>query len=260
MTVILFGNCLMLFRILPMSMIGLAPWGMYRTREGVRVSTSGITSSLLSQVVSSPSSLNQFVTDFNQLSADLKSGNLSAAQDDYVTLSEDALNGATASTATSSSSGLTASLLSEVASSQGSSTSFSSELNQLGSDLANNNLTSSQEDLLNLDSTALNAASTAGASSSADDAASTSTNQAQIKEMVQTVVQAMEFGDSTAASSTMSQLASLSPSSQGQSLLQQDSASLSPGSSSSSDSIGQLLDSVGTSNSNSSASILSAMA
>jgi hypothetical protein len=226
----------------------------------VRVSTSGITSSLLSQIANSPSSRNQFVTDFNQLASDLKSGNLSAAQDDYVTLSQDALNGAISPTATSSSSGLTASLFSDIASSQGSSTSFSSELNQLGSDLASNNLGSSQEDLLNLDSTALNAASTAGASSASTSAASTATNQAEMKEMVQSVIQAMEFGDSTAASSTMSQLASLSPSSQGASLLQQDSASLSPGSSSSSSPISQLLNNSATDDSDSSTSILSAIA
>jgi len=228
------------------------------------VSTSGITSSLLSQIVNSPSDLNQFVTDFNQMAGALKSGNLSAAQDDYVTLSEDALNGATASTATSSSSGLAANLLSDVASSQGSSTSFAGELNQLGSDLANNDLTSSQEDLLNLDSTALSAASTAGASSTsasgATSAGSTATNQAEIKEMVQTVVQAMEFGDRNAASSTMSQLASLSPSSQGASLLQQDSSSLSSGSSSSSSSISQLLGGYGSFNSDSSGSLLNLIA
>jgi hypothetical protein len=226
----------------------------------VRVSTSGITSSLLSQIANSPSSLNQFVTGFNQLAGDLRSGNLSAAEDDYVTLSEDALNGVTSSTASSSSSGLSASLLTDVTSSQSSETSFVSEFNELGSGLENGNLTSSQEDLLNLYSTALNAASTAGASSAATGATSTSNNQAQIKELVQSVTQAMEFGDKTAASSTMSQLASISPSSQGASLLQQDSASLSPDSSSSSSSIGQLLNSVDTSNSNSSASILSAIA
>jgi trimeric autotransporter adhesin len=224
------------------------------------VSTSGITSSLLSQIANSPSSLNQFVTDFNQLSGDLKSGNMSAAQDDYVTLSQDALNGVTSSTATSSSSGLTASLLTDVASSPGSSTTFSNELSQLGSDLANNNLTSSQEDLLNLDSTTLNAASPAGASSAPTSMASTATNQAEMKEMVQSVIQAMEFGDSSAIGSTMSQLASLSPSSQGASLLQQDSASYSPGSSSSSNSIGELFNSADTSDSDSSTSILSAIA
>jgi hypothetical protein len=224
------------------------------------VSTSGITSSLLSQIANSPSSLNQFVTDFNQLAGDLKSGNLAAAQDDYVTLSEDALNGATTSTATSSSSGLTASLLSDVASSQAGSTAFAGELNQLGSDLASNNLTSSQEDLLNLDSTALNAASTAGTSPPAASASPTATSQAQIKEMVETVIQAMEFGDSSAMSSTMAQLAAISPSSQGASLLQQDSASQSSGSSSPSSTIAQLFDSANTSNSNDSGSILSLMA
>ncbi len=224
------------------------------------MSTSGITSSLLSQIVNSPSSLNQFVTDFNQLSGDLKSGNLAGAQDDYVTLSEDALNGATSSTANSSSSGLTASLFSDIASSQGSSTSFASELNQLGSDLANNDLSSSQEDLLNLDSTALGAAPTGAASSDSTGAASTATNQAEMKEMVQSVIQAMEFGDSSAISSTMSQLASLSPNSQGASLLQQDSASLSPGGSSSSSPISQLLNNSGSDDSDSSTSILSAIA
>jgi hypothetical protein len=229
-------------------------------KKGVRMSTSGITSSLLSQIVNSPSSLNQFVSDFNQLSGDLKSGNLAGAQDDYVTLSEDALNGATGSNATSSSSGLTASLVSDIASSQGSSTSFASELNQLGSDLANNNLTSSQEDLLNLDSTALGAAPTGGASSASTGAASTTANQAEMKEMVQSVIQAMEFGDSSAISSTMSQLASLSPNSQGASLLQQDSASLSPGGSSSSSPISQLLNNSGSDDSDSSTSILSAIA
>lgn len=222
------------------------------------MSTSGITSSLLSQIVNSPSSLNQFVTDFNQLSGDLKSGNLSAAQDDYVTLSEDALNGATSSTATSSSSGLTASLFSDVANSQGGSTAFAGELNQLGSDLANNDLTSSQEDLLNLDSTALGAAPSA--SSASTGAAPTATNQAEMKEMVQSVIQAMEFGDGSAISSTMSQLASLSPSSQGASLLQKDSASLSPGGSSSSSPISQLLDNSGSDDSDGSTSILSAIA
>ena len=224
------------------------------------MSTSGITSSPQSQNVDSPSSLNQFVTDFNQLSADLKSGNLSGAQDDYVTLSEDALNGVTSSTANSSSSGLSASLLSDVASSQGSSTSFASELNQLGSDLANNNLPSSQEDLLNLDSTALSAASAAGGSSASTSTTSAATNQAEMKEMVQSVIQAMEFGDSSAVGSTMSQLASLSPSSQGASLLKQDSASFSPGGSSSSSPISQLLNNSGSDNSDSSTSILNAIA
>jgi hypothetical protein len=224
------------------------------------MSTSGNTSSLQSQTANSPSILNQFVTDFNQLSSDLKSGNLTGAQDDYVTLSQDALNGVTSSIANSSSSGLTPGLLSDIASSQGSSASFVSELDQLGSDLASNNLGSSQEDLLNLDSTALGAASTSGANSSSTGAAPAPTNQAEMKEMVQSVIQAMEFGDSSAASSTMSQLASLSPSSQGASLLQKDSTSLSPSGSSSSSPISQLLNNSGSDDSDSSTSILSAIA
>ena len=61
------------------------------------------------------------------------------------------------------SSGITTSLLSDMASSSGSSTSFVDELNQLGTDLQNGDLTSAQDDMLSLDSLALNAASTAAA-------------------------------------------------------------------------------------------------
>ncbi len=70
------------------------------------MSTSGITSSLLSQIAQSPSALNQFATDLNQLEQDLQSGNLSAAQSDFVTLSEDALSGATSSTESTGASGI----------------------------------------------------------------------------------------------------------------------------------------------------------
>lgn len=228
------------------------------------MSTSGITSSLLSQIAGSPSSLNQFVTDFNQLAEDLQSGNLSAAQEDYVTLSQDALNGVTSSTASTSSSGLTASLLSDVTSSQSSETSFVSELNQLGSDLQNGDLTSSQEDLLNLDSTALKAASTAGASSTttsaATSSATTSANQAEIAQLVASVAEAMEFGDTSMISTAMSQLASISSSPQGASALEQYSASLSGGGSSASSSIIQLLQNSRSNPSNGSASILNEIA
>ena len=227
------------------------------------MSTSGITSSLLSQIAGSPSSLNQFATDFNQLAQDLQGGNLSAAQEDYVTLSQDALNGVTSSTASTSSSGLSASLLSDVTSSQSSETSFVDGLNQLGSDLQNGDLTSSQEDLLNLDSTALNAASTAGAGSTASTATSPATaspNQGEIAQLVASAAEAMEFGDNSMASTAMSQLASVSSSSQGATALEQFSASLSAGGSSSSSSIGQLLQASGSNTSNGSASILNELA
>ena len=106
------------------------------------MATSAITSSLLAEIASSPSSANQFVTDLNQLAQDLESGNLSAAQEDYVTLSQDALNGVTSSTATTGASGITTNLLSEITSSSSSSSSFVSELNLLGTDLGNGDLTS----------------------------------------------------------------------------------------------------------------------
>jgi hypothetical protein len=229
------------------------------------VSTSGITSSLLSEIVSSPSTANQFATDLNQLAQDLQSGNLSAAQDDYVTLSEDALNGATSSMATTSASGITPSLLSALASSSSSSNSFVSELNQLGTDLQNGDQTSAQEDMLSLDSTALNAASAASASSSGISSATssaTSSSQAGMKELIQAIVQAMSAGDTSAAGTDMLGLASVSPSSAGASYLQTVGESLSAGSSnsSSSNSISQLLQDLDTSSLNSSQSVLSLLA
>jgi hypothetical protein len=129
------------------------------------MSTSAITSSILSAIAGSPSTANRFVTDLNQLAKDLQSGNLSAGQDDYLTLSQDALDGATASTATTSSSGITTGLLSGIASSSSSSSSFVTDLNQLGADLANGNLSSAQGDMLSLDSTALNAVPSSSAAS-----------------------------------------------------------------------------------------------
>jgi hypothetical protein len=222
------------------------------------LSTSGITSSLLSQIAGSPSKANQFVTDLNRLAKDLQGGNVSAAEDDYVTLSKDALNGVTSSTATTSSSGITTSLLSGIASSSSGSSSFVSELNQLGTDLGNGDLTSSQQDLLGLDSTALNAASSA---SSATPAA-TVKNSADSAELIQTIEQGMELGDNSVVGTAMSELASVSPSSQGASFLSQDSESYggSTGSSSSSSSMSQLLASMNANSSSSSSSGLSLLA
>ena len=89
------------------------------------MSTSAVTSSLLSQIASSPSTADRFLTDLNQMAKDLEGGDLGAAQDNFVTLSEDALNGATSSTVTTSSSGITAALLSGIAASPSSSSSLS---------------------------------------------------------------------------------------------------------------------------------------
>jgi hypothetical protein len=126
-----------------------------------RISTSAITGNLLSTVLDTPSTANQFATDLNQLATDLQSGNLSAAQQDYVTLSQDLQDGAT------SSSGITVSLLSGIAGSSSSLSAFTSELNQLGADLNNGDLGSAQQDMLSLDSTALNAASSSSGATSA---------------------------------------------------------------------------------------------
>jgi len=234
-----------------------------RSNGGIYLlSTSGITSSLLSQIASSPSTANQFVTDLNQLAKDLQGGNLPAAEDDYVTLSDDAQNGATSSTATTSASGITTSLLSDIASSSSGSSSFVSELNQLGTDLGNGNLSSSQQDLLGLDSTALNAASSASSATSAATGSATSKNSADSAELIQTIEQGMELGDNSVVGSAMSELASISLSSQGASFLSQDSESYggNTGSSSSSSSISQLLSSMNANNSSSSSSGLSLLA
>jgi len=199
------------------------------------MSTSAITGSLLSQIAGSSSTADQFVTDLNQVFVDLESGNLAAAQEDYVTLSSDAQNGATASTADTSASGITASLLTEIESSSSNSSSFVNELNQLGTDLGNGDLTSAQGDMMALQSTALSAATSAGdasGASSSSSSSSTAASQAEITELVKAIVQAMEAGDNSAVSSAMSQLASVSPSTQGGSILQQESENFGAASSS----------------------------
>jgi hypothetical protein len=227
------------------------------------LSTSGITSSLLSQIAGTPSTANRFVTDLNQVAQDLQSGNVSGAEDDYVTLSEDALNGASSSTATTSASGITTSLLSDIASSSSSSSSFAGELNQLGTDLGNGDLVSAQQDMLNLDSAALNAASSAGAGSGSSAAASAAkTDAVDSAELIQTIEQGMEVGDGSVVGSALSQLASISPSSQGAGVLKQDSEGYgsTSGSTSSSSSISQMLDSMDASSSGNSSSGLSLLA
>jgi len=221
------------------------------------LSTSGITSSLLSQIAGSPSAANQFVTDLNRLAQDLKSNNLSAAQQDYVTLSQDAQNGATSSTATTSTSGITTSLLSAVASTSNGENSFVTELSQLGTDLQNGDLTSAQSDMLNLESTASGAAPSSAASST------TSANKAQITELIKATIQAMEVGDTSVIGSTLSELASISPNSKGASVLQQDSSSYgtsSNTSSSPSSSLTELLQSLNSNSSSNSQSALSLLA
>jgi trimeric autotransporter adhesin len=221
------------------------------------VSTSPISTSLFSQVAASPSAANQFATDLNQLAKDLQSGNLAAAQQDFVTLSQDALNGVTSATANTSASGITTNLLSDIASSQSNSNSFVNELNSLGTDLQSGNLTAAQQDLLSLDSTALGAASPT-TTVSASTSSTSSTSPSDVQALIKAIVQAIGSGDTSAASSDLAQLASVSGSSEGASYLNSLSTSLASGSSTSS--ISQLLQSLNTSGSNSSSSILNELA
>jgi hypothetical protein len=233
-------------------------------RRGYVLATSGITSSLLSQIVGSPSTANQFASDLNQLAQDVQSGSLPAAQQDYVQLSEDALDGATSSTANTTASGITTTLLSDIASSSSASSTFTSELNQLGSDLQNGDLTSAQQDLLAIDSTALNAAPGAGGGSSGASGATSSTSASSNERavLIQGIIQALKAGDNSAVSGALTQLAAISPNSAGASALQQASESFGSSSSSSSSptSISQLLQTLDTSNTGNPASILSLLA
>ena len=231
------------------------------------MSTSGITSSMLSQIAGSPSTANQFVTDLNQLTKDLGSGNLSASQQDWVTLSQDALDGQTASTATTSSSGITAALLSGIAGSSTSSSSFANALNQLGTDLGNGNLSSAQGDLLSLDSTALNAAAGSGSGTTG----SSASNKADSAALISATVQAIDAGDNSAVGTDMSLLASDSTSSAGASFLKSTSesfgassgsassglASSGSASSSSASSISELFNNQNTNDSSGSGSLIS---
>jgi hypothetical protein len=186
------------------------------------MSTSAITSNLLSTELGSSSTANQFATDLNQLAQDLQSGNLSTAQEDYVTLTQDLADAATASSANTPASGITVSLLSDIAGSSSSPGTFTSELNQLGTDLNNDDLSSAQQDMLQLDSTALNAASSAtnGATTSAAATAS-AVAQSQSASLIQSIVQAMGAGDTSAVSTGLTELASVSSSAQGASVLEQ---------------------------------------
>ena len=218
------------------------------------MSSTGLTSSLLSQIADSPSAADEFVTDLNQLAKDVQSGDLSAAQQDWVTLSQDAQNGATSSTATTSNSGITTSILSDVASSSTSSSAFVSNLNELGTDLENGDIGSAQNDLLTLSTTAQNAASAATTTSS-----TTAASQSQIAGLIRAIVDALQAGYSSLAGSALSVLASISPDSKGASVLAQASENLgsSSSSSSSSSTTDALLQSLESSDSTSSTSSLS---
>jgi hypothetical protein len=232
------------------------------------MSTSGISSSLLSQTLGTTSAANQFVTDLNQVVQDLQEDNVKTAQQDYVTLSQDALNSARSSTATSSTNGVTTAQLSDVASSSSSSNAFVTELNQLGTDLQNGDVASGQGDVLALGSTAQDSATLAGASSGSSSnstgavAAGGPASQADRSALIRAAVEAIRGGDNSAVGTSLSELASLSTNSAGGNALAGESANY--GSSSSSTSLygstSQQLESLNSGSSNSSASSLDLLA
>lgn len=226
-------------------------------REGNSTSVSTITSSLLSQIAGSSTAANQFVTDLNQLVKDVKSGDLSAAQQDWVTLSEDAQNGVASSTATTSDSGIDTTALSDIAASSSSSSSFVNELNLLGTDVENGDLSTAQNDVQSLAYTAQSAVSSASAATSTK-----AGSPAEIAELIRAIVAALGAGDSSAASSVLSELASVSPNSKGAAALQQQSESLgsTSGSTGNSSSLSSLLQSLSSSGSTSASSGLSLLA
>jgi len=237
------------------------------------LSTSGISSILLSQTASSTTAVSQFAADLNQPATDLQSGNMSAAGQDYITLTNDAENSATAATPRvapdTSTSEITTSALSQIASSPSIADVFAKQLNHLGTDLQNGDLTSAQQDMLNIDSTALNATSSATTKSSTISVPTGLTppaSQAQIAKLNQAIVQAMQAGDYAAVGSAMSELAFVSPSPQDANALQQEaghftaSSTSVSASSSSSGQVNQLLQSLDSDSSDTTQSILSQLA
>jgi len=99
------------------------------------MSTAGISSS--SFFASSP--IAQFMAEFKQLGQDLKSGNLSAAEQDFVTLSQEA-EGQTSTTATTQSASATAS-----SSTNSTESTLAADFQTLGQDLQSGNLSGAQQ-------------------------------------------------------------------------------------------------------------------
>jgi hypothetical protein len=216
--------------------------------------TSGITSSLLSHIVGSPSTSNQFAGDLNQLAKDLQSGDLSSAQEDYVTLSQDALNGTSSLSApATTSSGITTNVLSNIASSPSNWEQFVGQLNQMGTDLGNNNFISSLQDMFDLSATAQNAASAAstGSSSAANStypAVTPAGSWADLQTDIRAVLQSMAAGNTAASGIAMAQLATDAGDSPGASYLKLLAGTATSGIASNSISLWQLLESINSNN------------
>jgi hypothetical protein len=81
------------------------------------MSTIAIPNGLLSEAGNLSSSADLFVTDLNQLAQNLQVNNVPAAEEDYITLSEDALSGIIATAAQTDTIGLATTVLAEISSS-----------------------------------------------------------------------------------------------------------------------------------------------
>jgi hypothetical protein len=147
-------------------------------------------------MASSPSSAEQLVTNHNPLAKDIHSGNLSAAPQDYVTLSQDALN--------NSASGRMAigtGPFLDIALPSGGASALVSGLHHLGADLAGK--------ALNDVPMVLGALSTMSLSTMLGSDPTVSVKSVEEAQLIQETIRALMAGDSSAVNNDLSQLASL---------------------------------------------------
>ncbi len=152
-------------------------------------------------MASSPSAAEQLATNLNPLAKDTHGGNLSAAPQDYVTLSQDALNSSASAQAPTSTTAVAAGLLLDIASSSSSASALVNDLNRLGTDLAGN--------ALNDVSRLLTAVSVMNIGATASGSSTQSVASAAAAQLIQETLQAMTAGDGAAVNTDLSQLASL---------------------------------------------------
>lgn len=170
--------------------------------EGVHtISTTGITGSRLSEMASSPSTAEQLVANLNQLAKDTHSENLSAGPQDYVTLSQAALNSSASSQTPTSVTATAANLLLDIASSSSSASVLANDHSRLGADLAGNSLNNLH--------TVIDPTSTMSGSSTVNSSPSESVKSVEAAQLIQETVRAIVAGEGSAMNTDLAQLASL---------------------------------------------------
>lgn len=128
------------------------------------MSTNAITGNVIAEIESSSTKPVKFVSDLNKMDKDLQTGNLTAAEADYVTLIQDALNGLPYSAAASAPTTTVNNEPMDVVSSSNVVDISINDSAQNGIDWQSSN-SASQQDLFTLDSKALNTMPTASKSS-----------------------------------------------------------------------------------------------